>query len=300
MTDTKAGFEHIRYDVSDRIATITLHRPDKMNAFTVRMLGELTDAFDLADADDAVGAIIVTGEGRAFCAGADLAEGANAFDFADSAGSPIRPDGSIDYSCEAARDLAGRLTLRIFQSLKPVIAAVNGAAVGIGATMLLAMDIRMASEAARFGFVFARRGIVAEGASAWFLPRIVGISTALDWTMSGRIFDSAEAKEAGLVSAVTSAENLLDEARDKALSLIAHSAPVSVALTRQLMWRGLGMSHPMEAHRIDSRAIISRGRSADTKEGVVAFLEKREAVFPEKVSTDMPDFFPWWDEPAYE
>lgn len=297
MAETE--FEQIRYEVQDRVATITLARPNKLNAFTVRMMDEMIAALDLADADDGVGAIIFTGDGRAFCAGADLGDGAKSFDASTNPDSPIRPDGSIDYASQYARDYAGRLTLRIFNCLKPVVSAINGPAVGVGATMLLAMDVRIASEEARFGFVFARRGIVAEGASSWFLPRIVGISTALDWTMSGRLFDASEAYQAGLVSSVVAQDLLLDAARERAASMFAQSAPVSVALTRQMMWRGLGMSHPMEAHRIDSRGILSRGISADTKEGVQAFLEKREARFPDRVSTDMPDFFPWWDEPEY-
>ncbi|QIG81982.1 crotonase/enoyl-CoA hydratase family protein [Stakelama tenebrarum] len=292
-------YEQIRYEVSDHIATLTLHRPDKLNAYTVRMMEEMIDAFDRADADDDVGAIIVTGDGRAFCAGADLEMGAKAFDAAGQPGSPIAADGTIDYSADSARDYGGRLTLRIFESLKPVIGAINGPAIGIGVTMLLPMDIRVASENAKFGFAFARRGIVPEGASMWFLPRIVGISQALDWCMSGRTFGAAEAHGGGLVCDVTAPGDLIATARAIAASYAESSAPVSVALTRQMLWRGLGMAHPMEAHRIDSRGVLARGHSADAMEGVTAFLEKREANFPDRVSIDMPDYFPWWDEPEY-
>ena len=292
-------YEQIRYDVADRVATLTLDRPDRLNAYSIRMMEEMIDAFDRADADDEVRAVIVTGEGRAFCAGADLEDGAKAFDAAGTEGSPIRADGSIDYGAETARDYGGRLTLRIFESKKPIIAAINGAAVGIGATMLLPMDIRIASEKARFGFVFARRGIVPEGASPFFLPRVVGISKALEWCMGGRIFGADEALAAGLISKVTPAEELLDAAQALAREIADNAAPVSVALTRQMLWRGLGMSHPMEAHRIDSRGVLARGRSGDAAEGVNSFLEKRAAEFPDKVSRDMPDFYPWWDEPEY-
>jgi enoyl-CoA hydratase/carnithine racemase len=292
-------YEQIRYDVADGIATLTLDRPDKLNAYSIRMMEEMIDAFDRADADDAVGAVIVTGAGRAFCAGADLEMGAKVFDAAGNPDSPIRADGSIDYASEKARDFGGRLTLRIFESLKPVIGAVNGAAVGIGATMLLPMDIRLASQGARFGFVFARRGIVPEGASMWFLPRIVGIDRALEWCMGGRLLDAAEAKEGRLVRSVHAPEDLLDAARAIAREIVDNAAPVSVALTRQMLWRGLGMAHPMEAHRIDSRGVLARGRSADAMEGVTAFLQKRAAAFPDKVSRAMPDYFPWWEEPGY-
>lgn len=292
-------YEQIRYEVADGIATLTLDRPDKLNAYSIRMMEEMIHAFDRADADDAVGAMIVTGAGRAFCAGADLEMGAKVFDAAGNPDSPIRPDGSIDYASDKARDFGGRLTLRIFESLKPVIGAVNGAAVGIGATMLLPMDIRLASDGARFGFVFARRGIVPEGASMWFLPRIVGIDRALLWCMSGRLLDAAEAHEGRLVHSVHAPEDLLDAAKAIAREIVDNAAPVSVALTRQMLWRGLGMAHPMEAHRIDSRGVLARGRSADAMEGVTAFLQKRAAVFPDKVSNAMPDYFPWWEEPRY-
>jgi enoyl-CoA hydratase/carnithine racemase len=293
-------FEQIGYAVVDGVATITLSRPDKLNAFTSQMMAEMIAAFDRVDADDDVRAVIVTGSGRAFCAGADLSSGAGTFDYADAgADSPVGPDGELRYGVGCARDGGGRLTLRIFQCLKPVIAAINGAAVGIGATMTLPMDIRVASEAARFGFVFARRGIVPEAASSYFLPRVVGISQALEWCYSGRVFDAAEAKAGGLVREVVPAGDLLARATEIAREIADNTAPVSVALTRQMMWRGLGYQHPMEAHRVDSRAILSRGRSGDAREGVTSFLEKRAPSYPDRVSADMPDFYPWWEEPAY-
>lgn len=292
-------YQQIRYEVAEGIATLTLNRPDKLNAYSIRMMEEMIDAFDRADADDAVGAVIVTGEGRAFCAGADLEMGAKVFEAAGGPDSPIRADGSIDYASPHARDYGGRLTLRIFESLKPVIAAVNGPAVGIGATMLLPMDIRLASDTARFGFVFARRGIVPEGASMWFLPRIVGIDRALEWCMSGRLLNAEEAHAGRLVRSVHAPDDLLPAARTLAREIVDNAAPVSVALTRQMLWRGLGMAHPMEAHRIDSRGVLACGRSGDAREGVMAFLEKRAAVFPDRVSSGMPDYFPWWEEPGY-
>ncbi|MGB7404717.1 MAG: crotonase/enoyl-CoA hydratase family protein [Pacificimonas sp.] len=303
------SYDEIEYAVADNIATITLNRPKAMNAFTGKMMLEMVDAFDRIDADDEVRAVIVTGSGdRAFCAGADLSQGAKTFDYDEredrpdkkSGGSPVRDDGSIDYSHPDVRDGGGRLTLRIFECKKPVIAAVNGAAVGVGATMQLAMDIRIASETARFGFVFARRGIVPEAASSWFLPRIVGISKALEWCYSGRVFSAKEAKDGGLVSEVVAPEKLLDRAREVAREIADNAAPVSVSLTRQMLWRMLGADHPMEAHKLDSRAIYARGRQADAKEGVVSFLEKRAPDYPDRVSTDMPDFVPWWTEREYK
>jgi enoyl-CoA hydratase/carnithine racemase len=289
-------YKTIRYSAADGIATLTLCRPEKLNAFTGEMLRELLQAFDAIDADDAVRAVIVTGEGRAFCAGADLSAGAAAFRSGDSS---VRPDGSIDYANALARDGGGRLTLRIFRCLKPVIAAINGAAVGIGATMTLAMDIRLASDAAKIGFVFARRGLVPEAASCFFLPRIVGISRALEWCYSGRVYPAAEAKAGGLIREIYPAEQLFGAAREVAREIVENTAPVSIALIRQMMWRGLGMNDPMQAHRVDSRGIMSRGRSADVAEGVQAFLQKRPASFVERVSADMPDYFPWWDELPY-
>ncbi len=295
------AYETILYQVQDRILTITLNRPDKLNAFTPTMQHELIDAFDCADRDDNVRAVIVTGAGRAFCAGADLSVGAATFD-RDARGTPLRrlPDGSIDYSDPQLRDGGGQVTLRIFKSLKPVIAAVNGPAVGIGATMQLAMDIRIASEDARFGFVFSQRGIVPEAASSWFLPRIVGIAQALEWCFTGRVFSAQEALAGRLVSQVVPAEQLLPTARALATEIAQKTSPVSVALTRQMMWRMLGADDPMEAHRIDSRGIYERGRSADVREGVVSFLEKRAPQFSDTVSEHMPSYFPWWDEREYK
>ncbi|RJF90189.1 crotonase/enoyl-CoA hydratase family protein [Sphingomonas cavernae] len=297
-------FNAITTDVSDGIFTLTLSRPDRLNAFTVGMMREMIAAFDLADADDAVRAVIVTGAGRAFCAGADLGAGGATFDYAsgegwNDVGSPIREDGSVDYSHPGVRDGGGMLSLRIFNCRKPVIGAINGPAVGIGVTMTLPMDFRLASDAARFGFVFARRGIVPETASSWFLPRLVGIGQALEWCYSGRVFNAEEALSGGLVRSLHAPEDLLPAARAFAQELTAESAPVSIALTRQMMWRMLGAGHPMEAHRLDSRAIWSRGASADAKEGVSSFLEKRAASYPDKVSTDTPHFAPWMDDPDY-
>ncbi|MCX7309365.1 MAG: crotonase/enoyl-CoA hydratase family protein [Afipia sp.] len=297
------AYEQIKYEIADNILTITLNRPDKMNAFTGIMQKELIAAFDAADADDNVRAIIITGAGKAFCAGADLSEGGATFDRAarkDRKTAPLRPNGEVEWSDDAVRDGGGRVTLRMYKCLKPIIGAINGAAVGIGVTMQLAMDIRIASENARFGFVFARRGIVPEAASSWFLPRIVGISQALEWCFSGRVFDAKEALAGRLVSKVVPADELIPAARALARESADNSAPVSVALLRQMMWRQSAMDDPMEAHKIDSRGIYSRGASDDVKEGVMAFLEKRPAKFTQTVSKDMPSYFPWWEERAYE
>jgi enoyl-CoA hydratase/carnithine racemase len=297
-------FETLLCSQADHVLTITLNRPDKLNAFNRTMMDELIRAFDLADADDAVRAVIVTGAGRAFCAGADLSQGAKTFDYAARGDRPgaaaAMQGGEVDWADESVRDGGGRVTLRIYNCLKPVIAAINGPAVGIGATMLLPMDIRLASDSARVGFVFNRRGITPEACSSFFLPRIVGISRALEWTYSGRVFDAAEALAGGLVREVLPADLLLPAAQAIAREIVDNAAPVSIALTRQMMWRMLGASHPMEAHRVDSRAIFARGASADAKEGVMAFLEKRPALFSGRVSADMPPWFPWWDEPGYE
>ncbi len=297
-------FETIITDVTDGIFTLTLNRPDRMNAFTPLMMTEMCAAFDMADADDSIRAVIVTGAGKAFCAGADLAGGGATFDYAKrpdklEQGSPIQSDGSVDYDHAGVRDNGGKLTLRIFACKKPVIGAINGAAVGIGATMQLPMDFRLASETARFGFVFARRGIVPEAASSWFLPRLIGIGQALDWCYSGRVFDAAEAMRGGLVRSVHAPDDLLLAARDFAKELTADSAPVSVALTRNMMWRMMGAAHPMDAHRLDSRLIWSRGSSGDTGEGVSSFLEKRAAHYPDRVSQDLPHFSPWMDDPDW-
>ena len=282
-------YEEIAYQVADRVATITLDRPDRLNAFTFRMHKELIDAFDRIDADDDVRVVVVTGRGRGFCAGADLGAGGATFDHSDAA---VRSDA-------VHRDEGGLVTLRIFRSTKPVIAAINGPAVGVGVTMTLPMDIRIASESARFGFVFARRGLVPEAASSWFLPRVVGISKAAEWTYTGRVFDVDEALAAGLVRSVHSAAELLDTAYALAREIVENTSAVSVVLTRQLLWRMLGESHPMAAHRVDSRAINTMGASDDAREGVMSFLEKRPAKFTMRPSQDMPDFYPWWDEPEF-
>lgn len=284
------AFETILYSVEDGIATITLNRPERLNAFTAKMMAEMIAAFDLTDADDAVRAVIVTGAGRAFCAGADLAAGASTFDHRANADA-IRRSGDVG---GVRRDGGGRLTLRIYDSLKPVIAAVNGPAVGVGLTMQLAMDIRMASTDARFGFVFARRGITMEAASSWFLPKLVGMQTALEWCFTGRVFPAQEAHERGLVRSLHAPEALMADARTLAREIADNTAPVSVALIRQLLWRMAGADQPMEAHRADSRAIQARGMSADVAEGVTAFLEKRPAHYPDRVSSDIPDIWPHW------
>jgi enoyl-CoA hydratase/carnithine racemase len=288
-------FQTLLYAVDDGVATITLNRPDKLNAFTAQMRDELIAAFDLTDADDAVRAVVITGAGRAFCAGADLAAGGNTFDYAKRQD----PRREATMAGDVYRDGGGQVTLRLFRSLKPVIGAINGAAVGIGATMQLPMDVRVASTQARFGFVFARRGITPEAASSWFLPRLVGMQTALEWCISGRVFAAEEALARGLVRSLHEPADLLGAAQALAREMTQHSAPVSVALTRQMLWRMAGAAHPMDAHRLDSRAIQSRGQSQDVREGVGAFLEKREAVWPDRVSTDLPGFFDWQGEPPF-
>lgn len=283
-------FQDIAYDVSEGIATITLHRPDKMNAFTGRMMHEIISALDMTDADDDVKVVIFTGSGRAYCAGADLSSGGETF---AKGGSDVQTKQGVP------RDGGGLVSLRIFESLKPVIGAINGAAVGVGVTMTLPMDIRLASDSAKFGFVFAKRGIVPEACSSYFLPRIVGIQKATEWVFTGRVFSAQEALDGGLVRSVHPADQLLSAARELAREIADNTAPVSVALSRRMLWRMLGASHPMEAHRADSRGIMERGRSADSKEGVVSFLEKRAAVYPDLVSDGLPDIFPGWEDPEF-
>jgi len=295
-------YQQITVDVHDATLTLTLSRPEKLNAFTARMMHEMIDVFTKVNADDEVRAIVVTGAGRAFCAGADLSMGADTFDSARRHDRPERnagPADTVDWSDERVRDGGGWLTLAIFECLKPVIAAVNGPAVGVGVTMQLAMDIRIASEAARFGFVFARRGIIPEAASSWFLPKIAGIAQALEWCYTGRVFDAQEALRGHLVSEVVAPDALLSRAYALASEIRDNTAPVSIALIRQMMWRLSALDHPMDAHKIDSRGIYARGQSADVREGVTAFLEKRPAQFPQRVSADMPRFFPWWRERSY-
>ena len=287
---TNGKYTEIIYEVSNNIATVTMHRPDKMNAFTGVMMNELLQVFDEIDADDNVRAVIVTGSGRAFCAGADLSHGADTF-------SDGKMSGQTPTSVR--RDGGGMVTLRMFRCNKPIIGAINGAAVGIGATMTLPMDIRIAADTAKMGFVFTRRGIVPEACSSWFLPRLVGIAQAQEWVLTGRVFLADEALRGGLVRSIHPQAELLRVARDLAQEIVDNTAPVSVALARQMMWRMLGASHPMEAHRVDSRGIQERGRSADTREGVMSFLQKRPAVFTDMVSTDIPDIFVGWEEPEF-
>lgn len=288
------AYDQILYDVADQIATITLNRPEKMNAFTGTMMTELMSAFDQIDADDNVRAVVVTGAGeRAFCAGADLTP--------ESGKGPFASDEPIeDYSDSRVRDGGGLLTLRMYQSLKPVIGAINGAAVGVGATMLLPMDIRVASDKARFGYVFTRRGIAPDGAASWFLPNVVGRAQALEWCMTGRIFDADEALRGGLVRSLHQPEELLDVAYTLAKEIVDNTAAVSVAVTRQMLWQLPAADHPMAAHKVDSRIIFNRARSADAQEGIASFLEKRSPEYPDRVSSDLPDTFPWWEEPEYK
>ena len=289
--------ETTRYELDDGIATITLDRPDQLNAYNARMRLELEALLDETDGDDDVRVVIVTGAGRAFCAGADLSAGGKTFDRSAHAGDPAREALRVG---DVYRDGGGTTTLRMYRSLKPIIGAINGAAVGIGVTMQLPMDIRIASSAARFGFVFARRGITPEAASSWYLPRLVGMQTALEWCLTGRIFGADEALQRGLVRSLHAPDELMSAARGLAREIADNTAPVSIALTRQMMWRLSAAPHPMFAHRIDSRSIQARGQSADAREGVGAFLEKRPAVFGDRVSTDLPPFFPWWEEPTFE
>ena len=281
-------FETITYEVADRVLTITLNRPKRLNAFTAQMGRDLIDAFDASDADDDVRAVIVTGAEPAFCAGADLGGGGETFDWRD-----VQTEDAVP------RDTGGVVSLRIFASLKPVIAAINGPAVGVGITMTLPMDIRIAATDAKIGFVFARRGIVPEACSSWFLPRIVGISQAMEWVATGRLFEAKEALDGGLVRSTHRSHKLLDVARVLAAEIADNAAPVSVALGRRLLWDMLGAPHPMDAHRADSRAMFSRGQSADAREGVTSFLEKRPAVFTDKVSDGLPDIYPDRVEPAF-
>ena len=285
------NFEQITTNLTDNVLTITLNRPERLNAWTAQMGSELIKAFDRADEDDEVRAIIVTGAGRGFCAGADLASGGETFDYRKRerarVGAPPRDNG-------------GQFTLRVFRSTKPVIAAINGPAVGVGATMTLPMDIRLAADDARMGFVFARRGIIPEACSSWFLPRVVGISRAMEWVATGRVFSAQEGLEGGLLRSLHPQGELLDAAQSLAREIAENTAPVSVALARQLMWRMLGAEHPMLAHRADSRGMFARGQSADAVEGITAFLEKRPANFPDLVSEGLPEIMPWWSEPEFE
>ena len=273
--------DEILYDVADSVCTLTLNRPDRLNAVTSRMIHELIEAFDRADTDDAVRAVIVTGRGRAFCAGADLAAGGATFDRGST-----RP--------EDHRDGGGQVALRIFDLKKPVIAATNGPAVGFGITLTLPMDVRLASTTARLGFVFTRRGVVPEACSAWFLPRLVGVSQAAEWVLTGRVFSAEEALAGGLVSRVVAPDALLPTAQALAREIADHTSGISVALTRQMLWKLLGADHPRAAHRLDSLAMFWTGQSDDAREGIRALLEKRPARFLLRPSADMPPFYPWW------
>ena len=289
-----SGYSQIKYEVQGPAAIVTLNRPEKMNAFTRTMMDEIIAAMDEADADDAVRAVVFTGSGeRAFCAGADLTPEGGGHVFSD-------PNPVEDLSDERVRDGGGRLSLRLFDSKKPLISACNGVAVGVGITMQLPMDIRIASDNARYGFVFARRGIVPEAASSWFLPRIVGLPTALEWCMTGRLFDAAEALDKGLVRSVHPQGALMDAALALVDEIATNTSAVSVAMTRAMLWRLSATEHPMMAHRIDSRAIYRLSRSADAREGISSFLEKRAPEYPDRVSAQMPDFYPWWEQPGYE
>lgn len=284
-------FDTLLYEIEDNILTITLNRPEKLNAFNNQMRHDIVDALDLADADDEVRAIIFTGAGRAYCAGADLSGGGETFD------RDVNEDGGVVGNVH--RDGGGLVSLRIYECLKPTIAAVNGAAVGVGVTSMLPMDIRIASENARFGFVFSRRGIVPEACSSYFLPRVVGISRATEWCFTGEVFDAAEALDGGLVRSVVPADELMTTARELAAKIANNTSALSVTLTRHMLWRTLGADHPMEAHKIDSRGVQYMGASADAREGVESFLEKRDPNYSLKPSTDLPDWFPWWEDPEF-
>ena len=279
-------YKNILLEQRDNIAVLSLNRPNKLNAFTFSMMEEIIHALDALDVDDGIHALIITGKGRAFCAGADLSSGKETFN-------PSFDDFAVQES-DFRRDSGGILTLRMYKFLKPIVIACNGPAVGIGASMQLAADVRLASDQARFGFVFNNRGIVPDACSSWFLPKIVGISSALELTYSGRIIDASEALKLNLVSSIHDSANLLNNAIDFAKNMVKNSAPVSIALTRQMLWRSLEGSGPYDAHVVESKAIDSRGASEDAKEGVSSFLEKRGAEFKNKVSLDMPSFFPWW------
>lgn len=288
------SYTDILYAVEDHILTITLNRPDRLNAFTGAMMHELIDAFDRADDDDGVRAIIVTGAGRGFCAGADLSAGAGTFDRS----AEQRQKDQDDYWTHG--DGGGRVSMRIFALKKPIIAAINGPAVGVGLTMTLPMDIRIAADTAKLGFVFVRRGMVPEACSSWFLPRIVGIGQALQWALSGRVFSAQEALEGGLVCSLHPVDDVVAEARRLATEIGENASAVSVALTRQMMWRMLGADDPIEAHKVDTRFTFARGASADAREGVASFLEKRKPAFTNKVSADLSEYFPWWEERPFE
>ena len=285
--DAHLSYETLRAEVEDGLLTLTLNRPDRLNAVNTAMIEEYVAALDAADRDDGVRAVIVTGAGRAFCAGADLSGGPGTFDRA-----PPEPGARH-------RDGGGLVALRLFDMKKPVIAAVNGPAVGFGATQILPMDIRLASTEARFGFVFSRRGVVMEAASSWFLPRLVGMQQAMEWVATGRVFSAEEAFEGGLVRSLHAPDELLPAARALGREIADSASPMSVALCRQMMWKMLGEDHPMAAHRVDSLGMAHTGASADAREGVASFLEKRPPAFASTPGEAMPAFYPWWDEPRF-
>jgi enoyl-CoA hydratase/carnithine racemase len=285
------SYETLDYQVRDGILTLTLNRPDRMNAFNAAMCRELITAFDAADADDAVRVVVMTGAGKAFCAGADLEKGGDTFN---------RHTRQNEPEGDTLRDGGGMVSLRIYECTKPVIGAFNGAAVGVGATMTLPMDIRMASTKARFGFVFARRGITMEACSSWFLPRLVGPMQAAEWVYTGRVFDAEEALKGGLIRSIHEPDELLPAAYALAREIANNTSGMSALLNRQLLWRMMGADHPMEAHKVDSRAIAFMGESADAQEGVQSFLEKRPPQFKLSPSQDRPAFYPWWNERPFK
>jgi len=297
------GYRTLRYDVADAVATVTLDRPEQLNAFTLRMCLELLDVLDVVDADPRVRVLVVTGSGRAFCAGADLSAGADTFDpsaLPGAASARGAAAGAPRRELDRRRDTGGVVALRLFDLTKPVIAAINGPAVGVGATVTLPMDLRLASTSARFGFVFAARGIVPEACSSWFLPRLVGIQQALEWCYTARVFPAAEALDAGLVRSLHESDDLLPAAQDLARTIAEHAAPVSAALTRQMLWKGLTEVHPMDAHRVDSPGVEHTGGGADSREGIAAFFEKRPARWKLRVPGDLPDWYPWWDPSEFD
>ena len=282
-------YQDIRYNVANHILTLTLHRPERMNAWTLRMKDEMLHALARANADDDIRVIVVTGEGKAFCAGMEL----------------VRPEGNIfgydipqgdELNINEIRDSGGELSLALYNSNKPVVAAINGAAVGIGITMTLPMDFRIAAEGAKLGFVFSQRGIVPEACSSWFLPRVVGMQQALEWVLSGDIFTAEEGKEAGLIRSLHPKESVLEAAYALAEKLMRKSSPTAVALARKMLWRNPNFDHPMHAHQIDSRLMYITSERMDGRDGFGAFLEKRDPVFTAKVSSDLPET-PFWPEP---
>ena len=285
-------YKTLSYAVEEGILTLTLNLPEKLNAFTLEMARELVEAFNQASEDDEVGAIVVTGAGRAFCAGMDLSIEGNVFGLDESQRltlEDVAERGEEAHILHGVRDEGGLVTLAIYDCKKPVIAAINGAAVGIGATMTCAMDIRLVSTKAKVGFVFNKIGITPEACSSWFLPRIVGISKALDWCYTGKVFTSREALEHGLVSDVIPDDKLIDRALEIGSSYSSKTSAISVSLARQMMWNMLAATHPEEAHILDSMAMERMGKSPDIKEGIASFLEKRAPNFPMKVSKDLPD-----------